>query len=325
MGNVNMFKPAQRKKAKLRLALCGISNSGKSFGSLLIARGLIGDAEHKVAAIDTENGSLSLYAHPEIIKNGVVYKMPQFDVIELNAPYTPLNYIQAIKNAEENGYEVIIIDSLTHAWAGSGGLLEQADKKTAASTHKNSYVSWKDITPQHNKLIEAILTSKCHIIASMRCKVDWVIEENEKGKKAPKKVGLAPVQRAGMDYEFTVVFDINNEHYAVPSKDRTSLFDGNTPDFLSEETGKQLLEWLNKGADEPVATPAPTQPANNEDFNKELSSVIDILNAAESMEELKLAYENQTTKYKGNKPMYDKIVMEKERRKLEIIKTSKGV
>lgn len=228
------FKRAERKKAKLRLAMCAPSGAGKTYSALLIAMGMGG----RTAMIDTEFGSGELYAD-----------LCEYDVLQLSPPYTPAKYIQAIKAAEDAGYDYIIIDSLTHAWAGEGGLLEEVDNKSKGKA--NSFAAWRDNTPLHNQLVNAMLNSKCHILATMRSKVAYELQKNDRGKMAPVKMGLAPVQREGMDYEFTVVFDLSIEgHYATASKDRTSIFDGQT--FVPTiETGEKLIEWLNTGAEPP--------------------------------------------------------------------------
>ncbi len=227
------FRKAEKRKAKLRLGITGAAGSGKTYGALLIAKGLGG----KTVLLDTENGSGDLYA-----------TLFDYDVGAIQAPYTIDKYIEGIKQAESLGYDIIIIDSLSHAWAGEGGLLEQVDNIAAGSRSGNSYTAWRQVTPQHNKLIETMLNSPCHIIATMRSKTEYVIVENDKGRKEPRKVGLAPVQREGMDYEFGVVFDLGQNHMAAVSKDRTSLFDGKTFQ-LSEQTGETLKQWLESGVD----------------------------------------------------------------------------
>ena len=227
------FRKAERKKAKLRLAITGTAGSGKTYGALLVAKGLGG----KTALIDTENGSGDLYA-----------SQFDYDVGSIEAPYEIQKYIQAIHDAEKAGYEIIIIDSLSHAWAGNGGLLDLHDQLTQASYSKNSYTSWNKVSKCHYKLIEAMLNSPCHIIATMRSKTEYIQTENEKGKKEIIKVGLAPVQREGMDYEFTTVFDLGQNHMATVSKDRTRLFDGKVFQ-LSEKTGEALKTWLDTGID----------------------------------------------------------------------------
>lgn len=245
------FRTAERKKAKLRLGLVGPSGSGKTYSSLLIAKGIGG----RIALIDTENGSGDLYAGMKDI--------PQYDISTMSAPYTVEKYLEAIKEAEQAGYSVIIIDSLSHAWAGEGGLLDKQGK-IADSGRGNSYTAWRQVTPLHNQLIEKMLTSPCHIIATMRTKVDYVVEADSKGKQVPKKIGLAPIQREGMDYEFTVVFDIDLNHNAQVSKDRTASFDGQI--FKpGEETGLTLRAWLDTGSDDigaekPITTKSKTAP-----------------------------------------------------------------
>jgi hypothetical protein len=223
------IRKAQRMKAKLRLGIAAPSGAGKTYSALLMAFGLGG----KVGLIDTEHGSGHLYAH-----------LGDYDVITIEAPYTVTKYTQAIKTFEDAGYGVIIIDSLSHAWAGDGGLLDKQGKM--ADRGDNSYAAWRKITPEHNALVDAMLQSPSHIIATMRSKQDYVLEVNDKGKQTPKKVGMAPVQRDGMEYEFTVMLDVDMAHVATSSKDRTGLFDGRFFK-ISKETGKELLDWLETG------------------------------------------------------------------------------
>jgi len=236
------FQKAERKKARLRLALCGPSGSGKTYSAILIAQGLGG----KIAMIDTENGSGDLYA-----------ELGEYYTEQIRAPYEPAKYIAAIHEAEAAGFSVIIIDSLSHAWAGEGGLLDQHDKVAKASKSGNTYTAWREITPLHNRLVDAILQSPCHIISCMRTKTAYeIVEEN--GKKAPKKIGMAPVQRDGMEYEFTCVLDLSIDgHIATSSKDRTGIFDGkySTPTI---KTGMSLAEWLDRGV-ETIPEPKPAQ------------------------------------------------------------------
>lgn len=225
-----MFQKAQRKKAKLRLGIAGPAGSGKTYSALLIAFGLGG----KVAVIDTERSSAELYSH-----------LGDYDVCVLEPPFTPKKYIDAIREAEDAGYDVIIIDSLSHAWAGPGGILEMHD--AAAAKEKNSWTAWRLVTPQHNELVDAMLQSKCHVIATMRSKMETA-QVDEGGKKKVVKLGMAPIQRDGMEYEFTVFLDLDQTHTAVATKDRTSMFDGIT--FRpNQETGRKLLAWLNGGAE----------------------------------------------------------------------------
>lgn len=229
------IRKAERRKAKLRLALAGVSGAGKTYSALLLAKGLGG----KVCVIDTESRSADLYANEF-----------DYDVCELAPPYTPKRYIEAINGIEKAGYDVIVIDSLSHAWAGEGGALDmQQDAIRAQKGSKNSYTAWRDVTPEHNKLVNAVLQSSCHVITTMRSKIHHDLQSNEDGRKVPVKIGLAPVQREGMEYEFTVVLDVSQDHYASSSKDRTRLFDGKNF-IITEKTGEDLLNWLNFGKDE---------------------------------------------------------------------------
>lgn len=225
-----MFKKAERKASKLRLALVGPSGSGKTYSALLIAKGLGG----RIALIDTERGSGELYSH-----------LMDYDAAQLKPPFSPQMYIQAIKAAESEGYDVLIIDSLSHAWTGEGGVLDLHGR--ASKAVKNTFAAWREVTPQHNALVDAILGSSCHIIVTMRTKTAYEVS-NENGKAKMTKVGLAPVQREGLEYEFTLVMDLAIDgHVATASKDRTGLFDGQHI-VPGEETGRALKAWLEGGA-----------------------------------------------------------------------------
>lgn len=244
------IRKAERRKAKLRLGIAAPSGAGKTYSALLMALGIGG----KIGLIDTEHGSGDLYAH-----------LGEYDVISIEAPYTIKKYVEAIAAFEQAGYTTIIVDSLSHAWAGDGGLLDKQGKMADRGT--NSFAAWRTITPEHNNLVDAMLKSPCHIIATMRAKQEYVLETNDKGKQQPKKVGLAPVQREGMEYEFTVMLDVDMNHIASASKDRTSLFDGQYFK-ISQETGAKLLEWLEMGSDTPKFDPitAISQAANEDEL-----------------------------------------------------------
>lgn len=225
------FRKATRKAAKLRLGLVGPAGSGKTWDALNIALGIGG----RIAVVDTENSSAELYSH-----------LGEYDVLVLHAPFTVQKYIDAIRVAEREGYDTIILDSITHAWSGEGGLLDVKDQIARNSRTGNSFTAWKDVTPLHYTFIEAMLQSKCHIIATMRSKTEYILDLDDRGRQVPRKVGMAPIQREGMDYEFTLVFDIDAAHIATASKDRTSLFTGKS--FQpSMETGRVLKEWLDAG------------------------------------------------------------------------------
>ena len=191
---------ANRQRVKIRMALQGPSGSGKTFSSLQLAFGLCGDWS-KIAVIDSENHSSSLYAD-----------LGGYNVLNLEAPFTPERYVEAIKACELASMEVIIIDSISHEWEGIGGILE-----THGNMMGNSYTNWSKITPRHNSFVQHILQSPAHVIGTIRAKQDYVLSEKN-GKLVPEKVGLKGVTREGMDYEFTLVFDLDIKQHASSSK-----------------------------------------------------------------------------------------------------------
>lgn len=245
------FTKATRKKARLRLALTGPSGSGKTMAALMIAKGLGG----RVAVLDTEHGSASLYAEPIKLAGGHVFEPPEFDALELTAPYSPERYIEAIHAAERAGYDTLVIDSLTHEWSGSGGCLEINDNVAAAKFRGNSWSAWNETTPRHRAFVDAMLQSPMHIIGTGRSKTETAQTEGTNGRKQVVKLGMKTEQRDGIEYEFTVVLDlIHAGHFANASKDRTGLFAGGEPAPVSEATGERLLAWLESGEALPDVT-----------------------------------------------------------------------
>lgn len=229
MGSVKRFAPASKKDARLRLALCGPAGSGKTFTALRIAAGLGG----RIAVIDTEHGSAAKYAD-----------VFTFDSAELT-DHSPKAYSQAIRDAAAERYDVLIIDSLSHAWMGTGGALEMVDRITAkGGTNKNSFAAWRFVTPEHNALVEAILASGCHVIATLRTKTEWVVEQNDRGKAEPRKVGTAPIQRDGVEYEFDLVAELRLDNALVVTKTRCAALNQAVLTPATEELGVQLRDWL---------------------------------------------------------------------------------
>lgn len=221
------LRQSERKKAKIKMALQGSSGSGKSYSSLLLAQGLTNGDFSKIAVIDSENGSADLYAH-----------LGQYNVLTLKPPFTPESYIKAIEVCEQAGMEVIIIDSISQSWE------ELLDFHSSLAG--NSFTNWAKVTPRQNAFIDKILQADAHIIATMRTKQDYVLNQKD-GKFIPEKVGLKAVQRNDLDYEFTLVFDVDIKHFAVSSKDRTGLFIGKPEFIINSNTGKKILEWCNSG------------------------------------------------------------------------------
>ena len=241
------IRKAKRSATKLRLLLTSPSGGGKTFGAILLAKGLGG----KTVVIDTEEGSSDLYD-----------TLHDFDVLDLKPPFTPERYIEAITAAEAAGYEVIVIDSVTHCWSGKGGCLELVDDIAKAQFRGNTWSAFSVITPRWRAFVDAILRSPAHVICTGRSKTETAQVEDH-GKKKVAKLGMKLEARDGLEYEFTCVLDlIHDGHYATVSKDRTGLFSGD-PKPITAETGKRLADWLAGGA--PIqTTPGVTQqqPAN---------------------------------------------------------------
>ncbi|MEI7988776.1 MAG: ATP-binding protein [Chloroflexota bacterium] len=229
-----LFQKATKKQAKLRLALIGISGSGKTFTALTLAKCL----GKKTAVIDSEKGSASKYAD-----------LFDFDVLELEN-FHPNNYIEAIRAAEEAGYEVLIIDSLSHAWIGKSGALELADK-AATKPGTNKFTAWRDVTPLHNELVDTMIGAKLHVIVTMRSKMDYAIEKekdnNGNEKNVVKKLGMAAVQRDGMEYEFDVVGDMDSNNNLSITKTRCIALHDMVYNKPGEELGHLLIDWLSSG------------------------------------------------------------------------------
>lgn len=244
------FTRATKTQARLRLGLIGPSGSGKTYSALGIASGL----GEKVALIDTERRSASKYADTFL-----------FDVMELES-FEPERFIAAIKAAETANYDVLIIDSLSHAWMGKGGILELADTETKRSRSGNSFNVWREVTPKHNALVDTILRSSCHVIATLRTKTEYVIEKDERsGKSLPRKVGLAPVQRDGLEYEFDIVGDLDSGDMII-GKTRCSLYAKAIIHEPGASMGKQLKSWLDSvPAPLPVAPPPILSQPNNQE------------------------------------------------------------
>lgn len=239
------LQTAKRSAAKLKLAIAGPSGSGKTMSSLLLGYGLL-KAEHpgwndsqiwgKICVIDTENRSASLYSGVQMA--GVT--IGGYQTIDFQPPFEAKSYIEAIEVAENADMEVIIIDSLTHAWTGVGGALDKQGK--IAERSGNSWTAWRTVTPEHNKLVDKMLQSNTHIIANMRAKQEYT-QEIENGKKVVKAVGMGIQMRDGVEYEFTTVLMLGYDHTANATKDRTGMFDGQYF-VITPDTGRRFAEWL---------------------------------------------------------------------------------
>lgn len=251
-----IIKKASKQAKKLRILLSASSGSGKTYGALLIANGIT-DNWDKVCVIDTERDSASIYSD-----------FGEFNVISLDAPYTPERFIDAISAAEDAGMEVIVIDSITHEWSGQGGCLDLHSKLGG------TFQDWGKITPRHNNFIDKMLRSSAHIIATVRRKEDYVMSQTASGRTKVEKLGMAEVQRDGINYEFDIVFEItNSNHYTKATKDRTRIFIDTEEALITKDTGKLLKEWASAG-------------------RSELDDVMDLIRNCKSIEDLKTIHEN---------------------------------
>lgn len=231
------LKKATRQQVKLRLNLSAPSGAGKTMGALLMAKGLVGSWD-KIALIDTENMSASLYSN-----------LGEFNVLDLKPPFTPERYIEAIQACVDGGIECIIIDSSTHEWTGAGGCLEINESLAAAKFKGNTWSAWSETTPRHDAFVNKVLQCPVHIITCTRSKTETIQE----GGKI-KKLGMKDIQREGWEYELTVSLTIDRDtHKAIASKDRTNLFEGKDPFIIDENTGKMIKDWCEQGEPEPTA------------------------------------------------------------------------
>lgn len=225
------FKKASKEAVYLKLAITGPSGSGKTTAALRLARGLIGD-KGKIAVIDTENSSSLLYADAY-----------DFEVCVIEPPYTEEKFTEAISDAVSSKFDCVIVDSFSHVWQAILDYKSKLDMRGG-----NSYTNWANAGSKFENVLQAILNSKIHVICCMRSKMDYAIDTDERGKKSIRKVGLAPVMRDGIEFEFSLVLDLDMNHKAIASKDRTRMFDGKISE-ITEETGIALNDWrLGKSA-----------------------------------------------------------------------------
>lgn len=235
------FQKVQRKSAKMRVALAGPSGAGKTLSALYLAYGVTKDWG-KIALIDTEHGRGQFYGNRSDLEVG------EYLYQELTPPFTAERYIAIAKEAQQAvGTDgVVIIDSFSHAWEGEGGVLDFKES-IEQQAGKNSFTAWNDAGKKQNMLINSLLSLDCHVIVTMRTKMAYTMEQNERGKTIPVKIGLAPVQRENTEYEFDLVLNIARNHIAIVSKDTTFLDNWNG--VITPELGASLSDWLANGVE----------------------------------------------------------------------------
>jgi hypothetical protein len=229
------FSSATKAQAKARIALTGPTGSGKTYTALILGTAM----GKKVALIDTEHGSASKYADEFT-----------FDTLQLSA-FEPVSLVDALAVASHEGYEVVIVDSLSHFWSGTGGMLEQVDNAAKRSAASNSFAGWKEVRPMERAMVEALLAYPGHIIVTMRTKTDYVVDTDDRGRKVPRKIGLKPEQREGIEYEFDIVGDLDYDNVLVISKSRAKPLSGLVIRRPGAEFADSVLAWLNAGEPTP--------------------------------------------------------------------------
>lgn len=248
------LQKATRKKQHLTLNLSGPAGAGKTYSGLLLAHGLVKDW-NKIGLIDTENGSASLYSH-----------LGPFNTLDLQPPFTPERYIEAIDTCIKAGIECIILDSSSHEWSGPGGCIEINEHLAQSAFKGNTWSAWSKTTPRHDAFVQKVLQCRCHVITCTRSKMETVMTEDKK----VKKLGMKDIQREGWEYELTVSLNIDRDtHTAIASKDRTELFEGKDPFIITEATGDLIRKWCDEGIEVVKTLP----PCSDTNFGKALMKI----------------------------------------------------
>ena len=263
-----MFNKAVKTESKLRMAIAGPSGSGKTYTALAVASALVPGG--RIAVIDTEHGSAAKYAD-----------LFSFDVANAAPPYHPDGLVRLVTFAANNGYDVVIVDSVSHYWNGAGGVLDLQEAATLRTTSKNSYMAWKEVTPIHQRMVDTLIAIPAHVIVTMRSKQDYILVTNEKGRQEPKKVGMAPVQRDGFEYEFDVMLDMDIENVGRVQKTRCPALTGAAFTKPGADMAGILRDWLSGAAPAQAAppvvfTPPAASPAAPKANGKPARVVLDV-------------------------------------------------
>lgn len=232
---MSLFKPATREASFARIALSGPSGSGKTYTALAIATAL----SDRVAVIDTERGSASKY----VGLNGWEFDTAQPDT------FSPLSLVESLGEAAGAEYGCVVVDSFSHYWMGVGGMLEQVDQR---ARNGNNFSGWKEVRPEERRMVDALVAYPGHVVVTMRSKTEYVIEENDRGKKVPRKVGMKPEQRDGIEYEFDLVGDLDHDNTLTVVKSRIHTLAKAVVPLPGEELAHQIRDWLSDGAQVPT-------------------------------------------------------------------------
>jgi archaellum biogenesis ATPase FlaH len=228
-----VVKKATRKAKKLKALITGQTGAGKSTSALLLAKGLTDNG--KVLVYDTENGRASLKADSPLLKGW------EFDVAEVTpSEVTSLSCIEAITYAEENGYDAIILDSITHEW------------ESVKANHQKlggRFTDWGKAKEPHLKFVRKVISAGVHVILTARSEIKHEQQEVN-GRKQVVKLGLGTQTNSNFPYEIDFLYDIQDrDHNAISDKYEGGLYDGLLTFIISEQTGRDLAEWLSSGVD----------------------------------------------------------------------------
>lgn len=238
---------AKRQKIKVPILVMGASGSGKTLGSLLIAKGMMEgmypDATSeeqwdKVGVIDTEHQRTNLYVDTE--HDGV--RIGEFPKVDLEAPFDSAHYLDAFASLKQYGCQVVVIDGISNAWSGEGGVLQQVN-----DSNSRGIGGWKDVAPEQRNFLKLLTDKDVHVIATARSKQGVEVTTDDNGKAQVEKVGLKIEQKDSLEYEFAIAFQVYENHVAQPTKDNSSIF--THPEPLSREVGHKIYDWAEKGVD----------------------------------------------------------------------------
>lgn len=238
---------ARREKMKAAIAFIGGSGSGKTLGMLIMAYGMMKEAHsdlseelifQKIGVVDTEHKRSQIYAGTTIAD----IKIHPFYHIDLQQPYTQERYDEAIRTLKKAGCEVVVVDSLSHAWEGTGGFLDLQQE------HGGNFQAWAKVKPHMQAFVRSLTENDVHVLASMRTKQDYQVETSDTGKINIKKIGLKPIQKDDLEYEFMIVWQLDQDHIARTTKDNSAMFEG-SPSKITTEHGSKLYRWLEEGVD----------------------------------------------------------------------------
>jgi hypothetical protein len=231
-----VIQDAKRELIWVKVALMSPSGGGKTYSALRLATGM----QEKMKELGQDTNIIMF--NTEVARGRYYANEFKYKIVDVGAPHEPEKYVRAIQYGVDQGFKIIILDSTSFEWEGDGGCLDIHQREGG------TFQAWAKVTPRHNKFIQAIADSQCHIIATMRGKDQYEIDKDEKGKSNVKKLGVGAQQRSGFEYEFSTTFLLDQKsNFATNQKDNTHLFETLGDVKLTEDHGRKLIEWANSG------------------------------------------------------------------------------